>query len=171
MVCLDCGEAQAASEPERCRACGAAFHHVAGVHGVNHLSQLLDAIDAYREGHIELATLKQRFSAFEARWDTFMDSWDIAERSISEALGIDETLGAVYGPLLERLEESLEHLANALDILETLDSRDPEALEKLEEETGQFWRGSCSALAGLFQKLDTRDGDVDSLLSAFFSGV
>jgi hypothetical protein len=170
MICLDCGKPQGTAEPGVCPSCGAKHSTVPGIFGINHVSQLLHAIEMCREGKLELDGLQERFSAFEEGWQGFVERWNLEEDTIAQALALDDTLVSVYGPLLERLEDSLQHLNNALDMLDAMESPGTHELEALEEELRYFWRGSCSALAGLFKKLDTRRGDVDSLLSSLFSG-
>jgi hypothetical protein len=170
MLCLDCGKRQKSAEPGTCASCGARHNTVPGVHGINHVSQLLHAIEQCREGRLDRDGLQDRFAAFEEGWQGFVERWRLEEGTIAEGLGLNGTLLTVYGPLLERLEEALGSLNSALDMLDAMETAGPHELEKLEEEVRDFWRGSCSALAGLFKKLDTRHGDVDSLLSSLFAG-
>ncbi len=166
MICLACGQRLHGQESQECSECGEVYSPVPGIFGVNHPSQLLDALGKFRLGQLSLPLLKERFFALEEVWESFMARWDLNEQTVSQALDIRRELRSVYGKELDKLEDAVEHFNQALDLVETLEGVDSTQLDRLEEELYLFTRGACSACAELFHKLDTRHGDLQSLLSA-----
>ena len=166
MICLLCGEPQKKPGVEKCDACKSEFALVPGLFGYNNISQLIHALDLFRKGEIGAEEVQERFGNFLTAWESFSEKWGLQEQSVPEAFNLKRDLDAVYGGLLNDLEEAMGPLNDALDKVEELtdDSRD---VDDIEEAVRHFCRRVCSTSAAMFTKLESRGGDFDSLLENF----
>jgi hypothetical protein len=168
-VCLRCGSAQKGPVSDRCRSCQREFRSVAGLFGTNNISQLLASLEDLKSGDITLAAFEEHFGVFLEIWEKFADSWGIQTQQLTTLFKLEHELAAVYGKLLDEIEDGLDQLTLALEIVEELEPEDLAPVDTIEDNIRLFSRRVCSATAGMFTKLESREGDFGSLLDAFES--
>lgn len=168
-ICLYCGSTEKRPEPQVCPSCQGEFRTVSGLFGINNISQLIAAVEDLRNNDCSLDEFEERFSFFLELWEGFAESWELPGRDLGSVFQLDSALDGVYGKLLTELDEGIAQLGSALEIIETRDEGDTSALEQVEDHVRLFSRRVCSASAGIFTKLESRDGDFSSLLDAFGS--
>ena len=142
---------------------------VQGLFGVSNISQLLVAVEDLKGKRCSLVSLTNRVDMFLEIWEDFAERWALQDQQVIDIFGFEEDLRDVYKGLLEQLEKGLDNLIDALDLVEALQEESLGSLDLIDEYFRHFFRHICSSAAGIFTKLDSRDGDFGGLMSAFGS--
>ncbi len=152
MICLAC-EFESTSF-ERCELCGADFSVRPPFVSVNHLSQLLVALDAFKTGTLDRAGFLRRLDVFVQLFVDIGNRWDF---SVNFADRLGPALSASLIEPLEVLDAAVGLLDAALQELEPIrQSTRPDVwpaevarLERAEDAFIDFFRATCSACADL----------------------
>lgn len=151
MNCLFCGH-QLSYEPfQTCPGCQTEHEPVPPVSGVNHVSQLLYALQMVEAQEMDADTLAEVTGAFLEKFDKFHQAWNLAEHSL-----FDQANAAVqskFGEGLKELDQAIESIIGALELVESA-ADNPDSLVAAQEQLSIFYKQVCGASALLFQQLD-----------------
>lgn len=151
MNCLFCGHRLTHEPVQICPGCQTEHEPVPPVSGVNHVSQLLFALQMTEAGELDPETLAAVTAAFMEKFDRFHQAWNLSDRSLVEQAGL--SVREQFGPGLRELDLAIESIIGALEAVEQA-SDDPDAITAAQEQLAVFYHQVCGASALLLKTLE-----------------
>lgn len=166
MICLYCESPLPSDRPQTC-ACEVEHRDRPPVAGINHVSQVLCAIDDLRSGDLELEEMEGVVDVFLALFEGFEAKWRPNGTSLLERL--TPTMQERFATTMSGIDKALEEGGRALEILQGLE---PEALDaQLEEAEAAlvaFFQNACGHAAAALDDFDSLKAQLQSS-GAFFN--
>ena len=153
MICLYCKEPLLSQNPDSCENCEIPHAPRPPVVGINHISQVLEALDSLKAEDISLEDFDSIWASFYELFVEFDDKWKISESSLQSRLS--SGLAQKFGPALQEIDESIQLLYQAIECLEAIPEEGLPAVDAAEEAVTRFFLGVCSNSTLLLSKLDT----------------
>jgi hypothetical protein len=153
--CLSCGATTAYGAPA-CAACGAVYGERPPFAHPNHVSQIVDATEGFREGRLSRRHLVERVGRWRAMVDEVDAEWQFStplcgrfgDEEVAEALAVlDQGVALLFASLAR-----LQAVCNPSDRPPSPPERG--LLERVEADLVEFFRASCSGCATL---IDARE--------------
>ena len=157
MICLYCKELFLSQNPGTCEHCEISHHQRPPVVGVNHISQVLEALDSLKAEEISLEDFDSIWASFYDLFVEFDNKWKISESSLQSRLS--SGLVERFGPALEEIDESIQLLFQAIECLEAIPEEGLSAVDAAEEAVTRFFLGVCSNSALLLNRLEALQAD------------
>ena len=157
MICLDCNKPLSIQGPGPCENCEVSHLPRHPVVGINHISQVLGALDALKAEEISLDDFDNIWASFYDLFVEFENKWKVSESSLQSRLS--SALAPKFGPALEEIDESIQLLFQAVECLEAIPEEGLSAVDAAEEAVTRFFLGVCSNSALLLSELDTLQDD------------
>lgn len=145
MICLWCQQVLAA-QASSCERCGTVFVEQPPIVGINHLTQLLQALQDPELDREELSGVVRHFVQ---RWEAFETRWSPPFRPQLPA-----HLGG-YGDTLTALDRGLELGREAFAEIDSYLSGETESTEAACERLRAFFGAVCNSSAQLLEKLES----------------
>ncbi len=141
MICLHCEAPLKGSKPQ---VCGCKFRHEERppVVGVNHVSQLLAALDGYRSDQLDIEVFEDAFDVFSDYFYQFERRWREKGTLVSR---LAPPLAARFGASLGALDKALDSGTRGLELLQNLDDAGEDELDEAEAALLRFVEGISSA--------------------------
>lgn len=152
LVCLTCGMGMPEIAPEACANCGTRHEMRPPVIGVNHLSQVLSALDAWAEEECSQEEFEGVFFQFAELFDELGEKWSFSERAFAERLS--PHLVAKFAPQLESIDQALGEGMAGVGKVEAILAGEDDDFETVEDKLVGFFQGTCSASARLLDDLE-----------------
>jgi hypothetical protein len=160
VICLSCKAEIKGNPPLECSGCGLIHESRAPVVGVNHVSQMLAALDDLLE---EVAT-PQEFEtvlyAFIDRFEKLEEKWQLREALLSPRLA--PSLKEKFGRWFTELDTGLQQGYAALEWMEAIAAGESDNFEEAESCLVGFFRTVCGASAQILDQLDEVSGPQSS---------
>lgn len=155
MICLSCKEEMKGDPPLECPGCGFEHQGRPPVVGINHISQLLSAIDLLNDDLVSFEDFEVIYTNYVEQLDELEQKWQLRESSLSERLstGLKDKFGAYF----EQLDEALQAGYQGAEWIDAFLAEETDSLEQAEECVITFFRGVCAASAGILDRLDDFD--------------
>lgn len=160
MICLFCKAPLQDEPPIECEGCGMVHEDRPPVVGVNHVSQLLCALDLLAEGEFELEEFEAVFYAFCDKLEAVANKWHLREATLKERLS--PPLAQKFGPLFAQLDEAFQLGFQGVEWTEALLAGESEDFDQVESLFIGFFRGVCGASAALLDGLDELNAEKGS---------
>jgi hypothetical protein len=155
VICLTCKANIKGDPPLECGQCGMLHDLRPPVVGVNHVSQMLAALDDLAE---EVAT-PQEFEtvlyAFIDRFEQLEEKWQLREALLAGRLA--PNLKEKFGRSFEELDGGLQQGYAAVEWMETIAAGESDNFEEAEACLVGFFRKVCGASARILDLLDQVD--------------
>jgi hypothetical protein len=167
VICLHCEARLPDDRPQVCPGCQYPHQPREPIAGVNHVSQLLAALDALRAGDLEVEELEGILEVFLGLFESFEQKWRGAGKSLSQSL--IPSLQDHFGSTLAGIDQALDEGFRALEILQSLEPDfSDDTIDEAEAALLAFFQATCSHAA---KALDDFDGLKAQLQSsgAFFN--
>ena len=149
MICLYCGE-ELSKDARRCDACDRSFERRSPLAHINHVSQLLGAIDDAQEGTIEGEELEEALRRFLDMFADFVDKWGLAEASLESQM--EPETKEDFGPIMAQMDQTLQLGSHAFELLEAALEGD-DTLEAGREALVSFFQNICGQAAAILDQL------------------
>lgn len=153
MICLYCESPLPDDRPQTC-ACEVEHRDRPPVAGINHVSQVLCAIDDLRAGELELEEMEGVVDVFLGLFETFEAKW--RPQGTSLAARLTPTMQERFATTLAGLDQALEDGSRALEILQSLE---PDALDAQLDEAERaligFFQNACGHAATALDDFDS----------------
>ncbi len=151
MICLYCGEPLKDTSPHDCPSCGEHHPQREPIVGVNHVSQILCALDQLREGNLDIEDFEAAFQRFIELFGQFEEKWRLQEATLAEQLA--PSLQKDFGETLGRLDEALRDGYHGIECVESALVEGADLLDLADVSLTGFFKKSCSAAAKLLDDL------------------
>ena len=155
MICLICRAHIEGPPPLTCSGCE--FVHESrppGV-GINHMSQLLSALDMLAEEEMEVEVFEGLFYGFVEQFDQFVRKWRLEESLLVTRLS--DGLRGKFEKYFRQLDESIQLGLDGVQYVESILHGESHDFEQAEENLIRFFRGVCSACAVILDNLEDLD--------------
>jgi hypothetical protein len=165
VICLYCESPLPDDRPQTC-ACEVQHRDRPPISGINHVSQVLCALDDLRAEEIELEEMESVVDVFLGLFERFEQKW--RPGGVSLAARLTPTLQERFATTLSGIDTALEEGSRALEILQSLDDVSEQQLDEAETALIAFFQAACGHAA---TALDDFDGLKSQLQSsgAFFN--
>lgn len=161
MICLYCESPLPNDQPQTC-VCEVEHRDRPPVAGINHVSQVLSAIDELRSGELELEEMEGVVDVFLGLFEAFDAKWRPDGVSLNRRL--TPTMQERFSETMAGLDKALEDGARGMEILQSLDPDTLDVqLDEAEAALLSFFQNACGYGA-------TALDDFDSLRSQQQSG-
>lgn len=161
MICLYCETELPHDRPQECPECQAEHDSRPPVIGVNHVSQLLGALDAFRAEELEAEDFRTAVEVFTDMMEAFEEKWKSKESPLA---------GRLSSSLQPRFEKALSEIDRALvigfqtvELLETLaDAPSEEGFKEAESALITFFTTICANAAQALSEFDSLKSEAAS---------
>lgn len=140
MICLHCEEPLKGEKAQVCR-CKVKHEERPPVVGVNHVSQMLAALDSYRADQLDIEEFEDVFDVFSDYFFQFERRWRGKQ---TLAARLSPALTEHFGASLARLDKTLDSAARALELLQNLEEAQEDDLDEAEAALLTFFHGICA---------------------------
>jgi hypothetical protein len=163
VICLYCESPLPNDQPQTC-SCEIEHRDRPPIAGINHVSQLLCALDDYRSGELEMEDLEAVLEVFAGLHEAFEQKW----RANGEALAVrlSPTLRDRFQESLSGIDKALDEGSRALEILHHLEGE--EGLDEAEAALISYFQNACGYAARALDDHDTLKSETQSS-GAFFN--
>jgi len=152
MICLGCREKIKGNPPLKCSGCGHTHQARPPVVGINHVSQLLSALDSLAVEEIPLEDFEVIFDTFVEKMETLQRKWALDQSFLSPRLS--GALQERFTKQFAELDEALQLGYQGVELVEAVLAGEIEHFDAAEECLVGFFRGVCAASASLLDQLD-----------------
>lgn len=152
MICLFCGEALEGDGPQTCGSCDTPHEPRPPVAGINHISQLLCALDDLRDETIGLDEFEEISATFCELFAEFEAKWNLTQSNLQSRLAGE--LQARFGKAVAGIDEALQLGFQAMESLDAIPEQGVEAADAAEEALVLFFQGVCTNAAALLETFD-----------------
>ena len=166
MICLYCESPLAGDQPQTCD-CQVEHRDRPPVAGINHVSQVLCAIDDLRSGELELEEMEGVVDVFLGLFEAFDARWRPDGLSLTSRL--TPTMQERFMTTMAGIDKALEEGARGMEILQNLDPETLEAqLDEAEAALLSFFQNACGNGATALDDFDSLKSQQQSR-GAFFN--
>jgi hypothetical protein len=123
--------------------------------GVNHVSQVLSALDLLAEEEIGVEEFEAIFFTFVDQLEKLEQKWQFREVLLADRLA--PTLKEKFGVQFQQLDQSLQMAFQGVEWVESILAGESDDFEAAEECLVGFFRGICGASALVLDNLDEFD--------------
>lgn len=163
MICLSCRTEIAGNPPLSCPGCGLVHESRPPVVGVNHLSQLLCALDFLAAGDCSPDEFETVFTSFVEQLDELERKWQLRDSTLSERLS--SGLRIDFAAYFAQLDEALQAAFQGVECVEAYFTEEADSMEQAEECFVRFFLNVCAASAGILSKIDKLSSSSDKLVN------
>lgn len=163
MICLYCEAPLPHDRPHTC-ACEIEHRDRPPIAGINHVSQILCALDDYRAGELELEELEGVVDVFLGLHEAFEQKWRPSGEPMAARLS--PSLRDGFHDTLSGIDKALDDGARALEILQNLEGE--EGLDDAEAALISYFQVACGHAAKALDDFDRLKTQVKSS-GAFFN--
>ncbi len=154
MICLYCETGLPNDQPQTCSECQAEHDSRPPVVGVNHVSQLLGALDAFRAEELDREDFEAAIEVFGEMLETFEQTWRTRESTLASRLS--SSLAPRFGQALSGIDKALTDGFAAYALLESLaEAPSDEGFERAESALISFFTAVCSNAAQALSEFDS----------------
>lgn len=140
-------------KPQTC-ACEVEHRDRPPLAGINHVSQVLCALDDLRAGELELEEMEGVVDVFLGLFEAFEQKW--RPDGVSLASRLTPTMQERFSVTLAGIDQAIEEGARALDILQSLDPESyEEQLDQAEAALLAFFQNACGHAATALDEHDS----------------
>lgn len=157
MICLICRSALEGSPPLTCPECEFVHESRPPVVGINHMSQILAALDMLAEEEMDLDEFEGLFFGFVEQLDQFVKKWQLNDSLFTERLS--PTLSGKLAKYFRQLDQSVQMAFQGIADVEAILAGESDDFEQAEANLIGFFRGVCSASAAILDNLEDLDQD------------
>lgn len=152
MICLYCKTEIKGDPPLVCSGCEVTHQSRPPVVGVNHMSQLLSALDLVQEDEIDREELEIIFDSFVELLEKFEQKWSLRESALAGRLS--GALQEKFADSFAQIDEALQLAYQGVELVEATLNEEAEGLEEAIDCFGRFFQGVCAAAAVILERLD-----------------
>jgi hypothetical protein len=153
VICLYCEATLPNALPQTCP-CEIEHLERPPIAGINHVSQLLCALDDLRAGELELGDLDGLVDVFLGYFESFEQKWRPEGTSLEGRLA--PALKEAFAASLQGIDNALDLGSRALEILQTLEEPlDEQRLEEAEQALIGFFQSACGHAAAALDAFDS----------------
>ncbi|HIB68079.1 MAG TPA: hypothetical protein EYO33_24030 [Phycisphaerales bacterium] len=160
MICLICRTDLEGGPPLECPECGFVHESRPPVVGINHVSQLLSALDMLAEDEMDVEEFEGLFYGFVEQLEQFVQKWQLKESLFTERLS--PALSEKFAKYFRQLDKAIQMAFQGVEWVEAILAGESDDFERAEENLVGFFRGVCSSSAVILDNLDDLDKDQKS---------
>ncbi len=154
MICLYCETELPDDQPQACPECEAEHDSRPPVVGVNHVSQLLGALDSFRAEELDKEDFEAAVEVFGEMLDAFEQTWRTRESTLASRLS--SSLQPRFEKTLRGIDEALAGGFSAMELLESLaDAPSEEGFKRAEAALIAFFTTICANAAQALSEFDS----------------
>lgn len=160
MICLNCRTTIEGSPPLECPGCDLVHESRPPVVGVNHVSQILCALDMLADEDMDSEEFEGIFFGFVDQLDQLAQKWQLRESFLTERLS--PTLSDKFAKYFRQIDSALQMAFQGVEWVEAILAGESDDFDSAEDNLVGFFRGICAASAAILDNLDDLDKDKKS---------